>query len=541
MSDAVDEKRRELLRTLRDRREQTPPRPREASPASSPQTQSGSDNQQGRGWMLELLQRKLTEGPAAAGRGGGGMLRRALEQNAGGAARGAPLQRLGQTVRQMQGVGTRPEGAKERAFAAPANLLEAFGPADLRTAAREAWTFCLPLFEVARLRMMAAVRAQRAGNGINSFNHTRKLVTPGTRVITAPNVDTLFSNAFIDLGSGPATIVIPRTGERYFSVQLMDMYTNTFAVLSSRTIGCDGGTFSIVGPRDPADNGAVRSPTEWIWAMVRIAVNGPEDLPELHRIQDGILLQAGSARSPGKFAQRLAPWQNYFASASALLNESPPLATDYAALRRMAPLGLGVGQSFNPGSFDSLQSAEIEAGIADARAAIATRPREAIDGWSYSDAESGNWGQNYVHRARAAVRGLAGLPRQEAMYMHAVAPNGSYHLQEDSWRLTFGPDQTPPVYAFWSLTAYEVTVQGQYFLANNPLDRYSIGDRTRGLRHNDDGSFDIWISRQDPGGEKTANWLPLPESGRYSLGLRAYLPKQELLNGDYRLPPLVPA
>jgi hypothetical protein len=410
----------------------------------------------------------------------------------------------------------------------------------LKTAAREAWTFCLPLIEVARLRMLAAVRAQRAGNGINSFNHTREPVTPGMRVITTPNVDTLFSNAFIDLGNGPATIVIPPTGERYFSVQLMDMYTNSFAVLGARTIGCEGGTFSIVGPRGPADNGAVRSPTTWIWAMARIALNGPEDLPEVHQIQDGILLQASPARNPGRFAQRHSPWQEYFASASALLNESPPLATDYAALRRMAPLGLGVGQNFNPSSFDPTQSADIEAGIVDARAVIATRPREAIDGWSYSDADSGNWGQNYVHRARAAVRGLAGLPRQEAMYMHAVAPDGNYHFQEGSWRLTFAPDQLPPVYAFWSLTAYEVTAQGQYFLANNPLNRYSIGDRTRGLRRNDGGSFDIWISRQDPGGEKTHNWLPLPESGPYSLGMRAYLPTQELLTGDYRLPPLIP-
>src|SRR5262245_3316384 len=197
MSDAVDDKRRKLLRALRDRREQAPTLSREASPSSSPQTQSDSENLQGRGRMLELLQRRFAEGPAAAHRGRGGMLLRALAQSAGGADRRVPLQRLGQTVRQMQGIGTRPEGARGRAFAAPADLREAFGPADLRTAAREAWTFCLPLIEVARLRMLAAVRAQRAGNGINCFNHTRELVTPGMRVITTPNVDTLFSNAFI--------------------------------------------------------------------------------------------------------------------------------------------------------------------------------------------------------------------------------------------------------------------------------------------------------------------------------------------------------
>jgi hypothetical protein len=274
--------------------------------------------------------------------------------------------------------------------------------------------------------------------------------------------------------------------------------------------------------------------------MVRIAVEGPEDLPDIHELQDSILLQASAARTPGRFAQRNAPWHEFFASASALLNESPPLPTDYAILSRMKPLGLGRDQTFDPNSFNAEQIEEIEAGIAEARAAIATRPREAIGGWAYSDAESGNWGQNYLHRGRAAVRGLAGLPRQEAMYMHAVSPNGNYHFQDGTWRLTFDAGREPPVHAFWSLTAYEVTPQGQYFLASNPLNRYSIGDRTRGLRRNDDGSLDIWISRQDPGGDKSQNWLPLPESGPYSLGMRAYLPKQELLTGDYQLPPLIP-
>jgi hypothetical protein len=557
MNEPVDEKRRNLLRTLRDRREEFPTRPRPTTVASGAENSNlannlasgnpAGGNLAGGGRLLELLQRRLAEGPGAGGLGGGGgggggggRLLRALAQNAGGGARTAPHQRLGQGLRQHQGTVARTGGDQQRAFAAPANLREAFAPGDLRTAAREAWTFCLPLVEVARLRMLAGIRAQRAGNGINSFNHTRELVTPGMRVITTPNVDTLFSNAFIDLENGPATIVIPPTGERYFSIQLMDMYTNSFAVLGTRTVGCDGGTFTIVGPRDAAANGAVRSPTAWIWAMVRIAVNGPDDLAEIHQIQDGMVLQTGPARTPGKFAQRHAPWQEFFASASVLLNESPGLATDHAALGRIALLGLGPGRAFNPSAFDAEQAGEIEAGIADARGVIATRPREAIDGWAYSDADSGNWRQNYVHRARAAVRGLAGLPRQEAIYMHGVAPDGNFHFQEGSWQLHLAADQLPPVYAFWSLTAYEVTPQGQYFLAENPLNRYSIGDRTRGLRRNDDGSFDIWISRQDPGGDKTDNWLPVPENGPYSLGMRAYLPKQELLTGDYRLPPLIP-
>jgi hypothetical protein len=108
-------------------------------------------------------------------------------------------------------------------------------------------------------------------------------------------------------------------------------------------------------------------------------------------------------------------------------------------------------------------------------------------------------------------------------------------------RLRFPAGGLPPVGAFWSLSMYEVTPEGQYFLTENPLARYSIGDRTPGLTFNADGSLDIWISRTDPGEARRANWLPAPAAGPYRLSLRAYLPKPPLLEGAYRLPPLTPA
>jgi hypothetical protein len=163
------------------------------------------------------------------------------------------------------------------ASVSPASLKSVFAPGDLRTAARDAWIFCLPLIEVAWVRTLVGVRAWRRGAGINSFFHRRELATGARHLepnVVGLNVDTLYSSAFIDLENGPATVILPPTGERYISLQLIDMYTNTFAVLSTRTIGCDGGTFIIVGPRDAAPDGAVRSPTGWVWAIVRIVVNG---------------------------------------------------------------------------------------------------------------------------------------------------------------------------------------------------------------------------------------------------------------------------
>jgi hypothetical protein len=103
------------------------------------------------------------------------------------------------------------------------------------------------------------------------------------------------------------------------------------------------------------------------------------------------------------------------------------------------------------------------------------------------------------------------------------------------WRL---PPGGVPAEAFWSLTMYQVEADGRFFLVENPINRFSIGDRTAGLVKNADGSIDILIQRDRPEGEKAANWLPAP-AGAIRLSLRAYLPKKELRDRAWRVPGLV--
>jgi hypothetical protein len=415
--------------------------------------------------------------------------------------------------------------------------------ADLRSAAREAWIFCAPLIESARVRAHAAEFApsSNGGDGINAFIHYRGLATPAERLVTSPNVDTLYSLAFIDLRDRPATVSLPASGKRYFSLHLMDMYTNNFAVLGPRTLGGAGGAFVFVGPHEAARAGAIRAPTPWIWALVRIGVNSPEDVGIVHEIQDAITLSAAPARPQGSFAQRESTWQEYFSSASALLTENPPLAADEAQIGRLARLGLGPSRSFDAAKFTESEAAAIEAGVAEAKGLLEGPGTEkAVNGWRYPRADLGDFGQDYLFRARVAIHGLAALPRHEAMYMHPVTPSGTAGFGDGVWRLNFPPGQLPPVDGFWSLTMYHVTPEGQLFLTENPLRRYAIGDRTKGLKHDADGSLDIWIARQDPGSGRIENWLPAPAAGPYRMTLRAYLPKPDLLTGAYLLPPIEP-
>lgn len=409
-------------------------------------------------------------------------------------------------------------------------------PYGLRDAAREAWIYTLPLNEI------ASVRQRSLGLGLkpNTFLPQRSLADPKARIVTTPNVDTIYASAFIDLSQGPATLTLPDLGDRYASFAIMDMWSDNIAVLGTRTTGPKGGTFTLVGPSAPATPDAIRSPTPWVWALARVVVNGDGDIEAARAVQAGYKIQAtGVGAPPAPSAKREGPWQDYFKAVSALLVENPPPATDTGVLRRIAPLGLGSG--FDPGRFTQAQQAEIAAGVQDAitlvkAVGLGSTPR---NGWLYQAADTGNFFQDYLGRARIALGGLAALPPAEAMYLAAIPPGGGRRFDGDGlWRIHFPKGQTPPVDAFWSLTMYEATPDGQFFLTDNPIHRYAIGDRTPGLVTNPDGSLDIWIGRTDPGGARSANWLPAPAKGPFSLILRYYLPREAAQTGVYVPPPI---
>jgi hypothetical protein len=415
---------------------------------------------------------------------------------------------------------------------------------DLKAAAREAWLYGLPLIEMATTRARAITGQGTVAAGVNAFRHARALATDKSRGVTAPNNDTLYSSAWMDLTKGPLTLTVPATGDRYISVAGMSMYTDNDFVLGTRTGGGRGGRFTIVGPGQAGSGpNVVRLTTPHGWLLARTVVDGPDDLAAVHRLQDALLLSGPATPPPPKYAARTAPAGEYFASVASLLRSDPPPATDGALFARIAPLGLTPQGAFDPGRLDAAAMAQVEAGVAEARGGLLQGARlgGAVQGWTYPRSVLGFYGQDYAFRAAVALAGLAALPPAEAMYMNPAADRGRMFTGEGPYRLHFAADQMPAVKGFWSLTMYEATPEGQFFLVANPLNRFSIGDRTRGLRKNPDGSLDIWIARSDPGGDRSSNWLPAPASGPFTLSFRAYLPTADFQDGRYRLPAIQPA
>jgi hypothetical protein len=266
-------------------------------------------------------------------------------------------------------------------------------------------------------------------------------------------------------------------------------------------------------------------------------VEDEADLEAAREVQAGFTLQGPGIAQPPAPAKRSDDWRAYFASADALLAANPPPATDLSVLRQIAPLGLGEGR-FGPDAFTAAEAEAIAAGVARARS-LARRGGlgggRIIDGWSYPDADLGDFGENYAFRAQVAVSGLAALPLVEAMYMRAIGPDRGLFDGGQPWRLSFPAGALPPVSAFWSLSLYEATDDGQFFFTDNPLRRYALRSTSPSLRFGADGSLDIWISHEAPGGDLEGNWLPAP-AGPFALFMRAYVPRAELLNGTYRLP-----
>jgi hypothetical protein len=406
-----------------------------------------------------------------------------------------------------------------------------------------AYRYGLPLFEVMRLRYTTVYDEYNPHRvPFNTLLHKRNLVEAGEQLVTAPNNDTLYSLAVLDLSAGPVRLEVPDTGGRYYSAALMDAYTNNFSVIGRRTTGTHARSFIITAPgwelTEPA-NGAqlIHCPTPTALLLLRIVVDGPDDLPAVRQLQNGFRL-TGPARHDTDAAKPPMPIlgdpMSFIAVVNRGLADNPPPAADAQILKRIAGVGIapGAGPPTPALATQWLGFLPLQQRLL---AWVLAHPRHLVAGWNYPPSDIGNFGTDYAVRAAVALFGLLALPPEEAAYSsalhdaHGRALNGAHR-----YRLKLPPGGVP-VDAFWSLSMYQVADDGRLYFTSNPLHRYAIGDRTAGLKKNQDGSIDILIQHDSPGAAEESNWLPAP-AGAFRLMMRAYQPRRELLDGQFRYP-----
>ena len=415
--------------------------------------------------------------------------------------------------------------------------------------AHTAWTigvayrYALPLYEVMRVRYATVFDTGNPHRvAINSFAHKRRLAEAGDRLVTMPNNDTLYSLAVLDLSSGPVRFEVPDTAGRYYSAALMDAYTNNFSIIGRRTTGTHAATFLIAGPgwqgNTPDDAPQlIHSPTNTVLLLVRILVDGPDDVAAVNALQDGFRLTAphpDAANALVAIAPKANSGGNFVEVVDRALAENPPPGDDAPMLARIAKVGIAPDDKTTDRS--TVADWNEDFGLAQKLLTRAVaRPRHLIQGWNYLPADIGNFGTDYDVRAAVALLGLMALPPEEAMYANGLKDAKGKPLDgAHRYRLHLPPGGVPAD-AFWSLSLYSAEADGRGYFVENTIHRYAIGDRTPGLKKNVDGSLDILIQQQAPDEAQQANWLPAP-AGPFRLAMRAYQPRRELLDGHFRYP-----
>ncbi|MFM7783058.1 MAG: DUF1214 domain-containing protein, partial [Gammaproteobacteria bacterium] len=227
----------------------------------------------------------------------------------------------------------------------------------------------------------------------------------------------------------------------------------------------------------------------------------------------------------------------YFAVMNRWLRENAARPDEGALLGLFDQIGIGPRAVFDPAAVDPATRRGLEKAIASARGMLAAASNiplpDVRNGWIFPLGLA-DYGHDYLMRASVAFGGYANRPEESTYAARLVDDAGQLLSGERRYRLHFRPENIPPAGAFWSLVAYDLKTRD---LIENPIRRYSIGDRTAGLRTNADGSLDIRIARERPA-EGASNWLPVGE-GAFYLVVRIYEPGPSVFDGSYALPPLL--
>jgi hypothetical protein len=436
-------------------------------------------------------------------------------------------------------------------------------PAEARSIARDAYVYGFPIVDSYRIQHAYFVDRNNAEFKApwNEIRNISRVYTPADKAIQTPNSDTPYSMLGMDLRAEPIVLTVPSIEkDRYFSVQLIDLYTQNFDYIGSRATGNDGGSFVIAGPtwKGEAPAGVkkvIRSETELVLAAYRTQLLNPGDLDNVKNVQAGYRAQPLSAflgqpapkAAPAiDFIKPLTPADQrssleFFNVLNFVLKFCPTVPSETALMERFASIGVGPGKTFDLRALTAEVRQGIEQGMADAWKEFDDFKRTQMDTGKVTSGDVFGTREflknNYLYRMAAAVLGIFGNSKAEAMYpLYLVdATKQKLDASTNRYTLRFAPGQLPPVNAFWSLTMYELP---QSLLVANPINRYLLNSPMLPQFVRDaDGGLTFYVQKDSPGKDKEANWLPAPD-GPFWAVLRLYWPKSEAMDGKWSAPPL---
>jgi hypothetical protein len=431
------------------------------------------------------------------------------------------------------------------------------------SAATDAYVYGYPLvtMDMTRKRLTNVVQPDAAHAPMGQLLRLRTYPPVDNHAVTAPNADTLYTMAWLDLSKEAYIFGIPDMGDRYYLMPMLDGWTEVFQVPGKRTTGGKAQKYAITGPgwsgTLPAGVTEYKSPTAMVWILGRIYCTGtPQDYAAVHALQDKFTLVPLSAYGKpytptpgvvdstvveaGKSVRDLVDAMDtttYFNYLAQLMKTNPPSAADASIVAKMAAIGLVPGQDFDPSKLGVFDKEALRAVPKAAQLRVMEHMKEMgknVNGWTFFT-HTGLYGTEYLDRALITAIGLGANRPQDAIYPTSEkdAAGKDYDGASNKYVMHIDKGQFPPVNGFWSLTMYDAG----YFFVPNALNRYTLSSRNKFVT-NADGSVDLYLQADSPGKDKEANWLPAPKA-KFIPMLRLYWPKETpptILDGSWVLP-----
>lgn len=423
--------------------------------------------------------------------------------------------------------------------------------------AKEAFVHCYPIFENYKgIYFYGVMKESPKYIPMNSIVNESKLYTPENRFVVSPNNDAYYSTGILDLRAEPVIIKVPESRNRYYVVQLVDMVTNNFAYIGVNTTGTQAGVYAVTGPDFkgllPAGVKEIRSPSQFLIYAGRTGVNAENaaDIQKARKLQKqyqvGVISQFYKDFKVSKTDSLEFPALNetdqaneqFFNRVNFLLQFTRLSSGDQSIIDKFKEIGIVPGKPYtfiqeHPEFKDAILNGINEgAKVVDS---LSKNIGRQVNGWNLAPIKKEYFGDDYTLRTAYAKKAIYVNTPAEAYYPStSIDANGMILNGKNNYSITFPAGKLPPAKYFWSITMYDNASQ---LLVPNDLKRYSIGDRTRGLKKNPDGSLTIYVGHAKPGAG-TANWLPAP-AAEFNLMMRIYGPGEEVLNETWAPPAVI--
>jgi hypothetical protein len=367
----------------------------------------------------------------------------------------------------------------------------------------------------------------------------------------------VYGAGYFALDNDPVVFQVPDFGDRFWVYALYDARTDEFASIG-KPYGTKPGFYLIVGPgwngKTPAGiTAVVRSSTETAFGAPRVFRDDtPDDLRAVQAVINQIVFYPlsefdGKLKTkdwssipdfpvPKSSGAGEAPWvdpMTFFDQLPEVMRLVPPMPGEEA-------LYAWIGSVLDRAHTDPQIKKTLQETAVSAEKELITplfqwrnNGAPAGNGWN-SPVNNARWGTDYLNRAGTAKSNMYDNRPEETKYIYTDYDTAGKQLNgENSYTITFPKGEVPPVKGFWSLTLYNE----HHFFHPNPLNRYSLGTKSKSLKPNADGSLTIYAGAKSPGKDRESNCLPAP-NGTFSLYIRAYCAEKAIIEGKW-MPPVI--